>query len=46
MLRRRLILLVPLLVMFALVGTTVERAEGADVAALVEGERFTTQPTG
>ena len=46
MLRRRLILLVPLLVLFAFLGTTVERAEGADVVTRVEGEDFTSQPAG
>jgi hypothetical protein len=43
-LRRRLILLMPLLVLFTFIGTTVERAEGADVAPLVEGEKFATKP--
>ena len=46
MLRRRLILLVPLLVLFAFLGTTVERAEGADVVTRAEGEDFTSQPAG
>jgi hypothetical protein len=45
-LRRRLILLVPLLVLFAFVTTGVERAEGADVAPLVEGESFDIKPSG
>ncbi len=45
MLRRRLILLVPLLALFAFVATTVERAEGTDVASLVEGENFDVKPT-
>jgi len=45
-LRGPLILLVPLLALFAFVTTTVERAEGADAAPLVEGENFDVKPTG
>jgi hypothetical protein len=45
-LKRRLILLVPLLAMFAFVATTEERAEAADVATRVEGEDFGVQPSG
>jgi hypothetical protein len=46
MLRRRLILLVPLLALFAFVATTEERADAADVALPVEGEDFDDQPSG
>jgi hypothetical protein len=46
MLRRRLILLVPLLALFAFVATTEERAEAADVAPAVEGENFDDQTPG
>lgn len=42
--RRRLILLVPLLALFAFVAKTEERAEAADPR--VEGENFTNPPTG
>jgi hypothetical protein len=46
-LRGRLILLVPLLTMFAFVATTRDkRAEAADVATGVEGENFATKPAG
>jgi hypothetical protein len=45
-LRRRLILLVPLLDLFAFVATTEARAEVADVAQLVEGGNFDFKPTG
>jgi hypothetical protein len=45
-LRKRLILLVPLLALFAFVATTEERAEATDVATRVEGEAFDVQPTG
>lgn len=44
--RRRLILLVPLLALFAFGTTTVDRAEGADVAPPVEGENFDVKPSG
>ena len=44
--RGRLILLVPLLALFALVATTEEQAEAANVAPLVEGENFTNRPAG
>src|SRR5215203_2193402 len=46
MLRRRVILLVPLLALCAFVATTEKRAEAADVASLVEGENFDVKPTG
>jgi hypothetical protein len=46
MLRRRVILLVPLLALLAFVATTEKRAEAADVASLVEGENFDVKPTG
>jgi Right handed beta helix region len=39
-LRKRLLLLAPLLAVFAFVATTEERAEAADVATPVEGESF------
>jgi Thrombospondin type 3 repeat len=45
-LRKRLILLVPLLALFAFVAMTEERAEAANVAPLVEGENFTNRPAG
>jgi hypothetical protein len=45
-LRRRLILLVPLLDLFAFVSTTEVRGEAADVAQLVEGGNFDVKPTG
>ena len=44
--KRRVILLAPLLALFPLVATTEERAEAADVAARVEGENFEVKPTG
>ena len=44
--RKRLILLAPLLALFALVATTEEQAEAANVAPLVEGENFTNRPAG
>jgi hypothetical protein len=44
-LRLRLILLVPLLALFALLATTEEQAEAADVARLIEGESF-NRPAG
>ena len=43
--RRRLILLVPLLALFAFVATTEERAEASDVAP-VQGELMNSQLTG
>jgi len=42
----RVILLVPLLALFAFVATTEERAEAEDVATRVEGENFDEQPIG
>src|SRR5215216_1836305 len=45
-LRMRVILLVPLLALFAFVATTEERAEAEDVATRVEGENFDEQPIG
>ena len=43
---KRVILLVPLLALFAFVATIEERAEAADVATPVEGETMDVQPTG
>jgi parallel beta-helix repeat protein len=45
-LRKRLILLVPLLALFAFVAMTEERAEAIDEPTRVEGEDFDVQPTG
>jgi hypothetical protein len=45
-LRRHIVLLAPLLALSAFVATTEERAEAADVAPLVEGEKFAVKPTG
>ena len=44
--KRRVILLAPLLALFAYVATTEERVEAEDVASRVEGESFTTKPAG
>jgi hypothetical protein len=44
--KRRVILLAPLLALFAYVATTEERVEAADVASRVEGESFATKPAG
>ena len=44
--KRRIILLAPLLALFAFVATTEKRVEAADVATLVEGEKFATKPAG
>jgi hypothetical protein len=42
--KRRVIMLAPLLALFAFVATTEKRVEAADVATRVEGERFATNP--
>jgi expansin (peptidoglycan-binding protein) len=44
--KRRVILLAPLLALFAFVATTEKRVEAADVATRVEGEQFATKPAG
>jgi hypothetical protein len=44
--KRRFILLVSLLALFAFVATIEEQAEAADVATRVEGESFATKPAG
>ncbi len=44
--KRRIILLAPLLALFAFVATTEKRVEAADVATLVEGEKLATKPAG
>jgi hypothetical protein len=44
-LREHIVLLVPLLALFAFVVTREERAEAADVAPHVEGENFDDKPT-
>jgi Thrombospondin type 3 repeat len=44
--KRRFILLAPLLALFAFVATTEERAVAADVATRAEGENFAIKPAG
>ena len=41
--KRRIILLAPLLALFAFVATTEKRVEAADVATRVEAEKFATK---